>query len=244
MDARSIPRPVDPVMVQQLLVEYFSLEDIRTLCFEMGVDFDDLPGEGKKGKSRELVIYCRNRAMVDKLVNKIRAARSEMPWPMEAGDDESAEKTLADSPARRLYDLVKAFNHNRHQPISNRRTRAGDDIAFRIRELAPELEGQFDLDSWLNSDNVGKRLAAVEYLDWKQDTEYFRSLLDKLFNETPFIQFHILIAINSLVDQLSYTEMKHLRERLAAYDPEGDGSRSLWSQDLQTRVEEWFKFVE
>ncbi len=120
----------------------------------------------------------------------------------------------------------------------------GDEITFQIRELVPELDGQLDVAAWLNSANMGKRIAAVEYLDWKQDTEYLEALLDKLSTAQPFIQFHILIAISSMLDQLGYSEMQLLRKRLRAYDPEGDTSRNLWSQDLRNRVEDWFKLVE
>lgn len=243
MSGDPISRSVDPVRLQGQLVEFFSLEDLRNLCFELGIDFDDLSGEGKKGKARELVIYCRNRAMTDRLIEKARQARPLVTWDQEEEDEAQTEQT-DDSPGRRLYALVKAFNQNRHQPMSTKRTRMGDDIAYQMRELAPELDGQFDVAAWLVSDNIGKRVAAVEFLDWKQDTEYFRILLDRLFVEKPFVQFHILIALNSLLDQLAYNEMRLLQERLKEYNPEGDGSRNLWSVGLQKRVEEWFKLVE
>lgn len=243
MTGDALSRSVDPVRLQAQLVEFFSLEDIRDLCFELGIDFDDLPGEGKKGKARELVIHCRNRAMTEQLIEKAQQARPLVSWEQTTGVEEQPDKTHF-APGRRLYALVKAFNQNRHQPISTRRTRAGDDIAYQMRELAPELDGQFDVIAWLMSDNMGKRVAAVEFLDWKQDTEYFRTLLDRLFVEKPFVQFHILIALNSLLDQLSYDEMRLLRERLNDYNPEGDGSRDLWSRGLQKRVDEWFKLVE
>ncbi|HMT19850.1 MAG TPA: hypothetical protein PKE20_01160, partial [Promineifilum sp.] len=33
-----------------------SLDGLRTLCFRLGVDFDDLPGETKSARARELVL--------------------------------------------------------------------------------------------------------------------------------------------------------------------------------------------
>lgn len=239
-----IPMAIDPIWLRRRLVDYYSLEDIRTLCFDLGVDFDSLPGEGKDGKARELVIYCRNRAMIDTLVENARRARPQLEWLQTVGNDESGEDVNFDTPAKRIYALVKAFNFNRHQPLSSGRTRSGDEIAFKMRELAPELDGQFNVGDWLNSANIGKRVAAVEFLDWKQDTEYFNALLDRLFIDKPFIQFHILIALNSLLDQLSYDDMRFLRERLKDYEPEGDGSRKLWSLGLQKRVNKWFELVD
>ena len=47
--------PADTSMLRRLITERFDLEELRTLCFDLGVDFDSLPGEGKAAKARELV---------------------------------------------------------------------------------------------------------------------------------------------------------------------------------------------
>jgi hypothetical protein len=41
----------------QLIAQHFSSEELRTLCFQLSVDFDDLPGETKTAKIRELILY-------------------------------------------------------------------------------------------------------------------------------------------------------------------------------------------
>jgi hypothetical protein len=48
--------------LREILSERLSLEEIRTLCFDLGIDYDNLPGEGKTAKARELMhldIYSR-----------------------------------------------------------------------------------------------------------------------------------------------------------------------------------------
>jgi len=37
--------------------QYFSLEEIESLCFGMGIDFEGLGGEGKGAKIRELITF-------------------------------------------------------------------------------------------------------------------------------------------------------------------------------------------
>lgn len=244
MTDNPIPVAVDPVRLWEILDEHFTFDELHNLCFALGIDFESLPGDGKKSKAREIVIYCRNRATMEQLVGKVRQERPGLGWDEAPAQDPSTGQNRAESADRRLYSLVTAFNRNRHQPRSSQRTRMGDEITFRIRELVPELDGRFEVAAWLNSANMGKRIAAIEYLDWKQDTEYLGMLLDKLSTEQPFIQFHILITISSMLDQLGYNEMQLLRARLKAYDPEGDASRNLWSRDLQNRVEDWFRLVE
>lgn len=238
--AGPLPDVVDPIALHQKLVEHFTLEEIITLCFKLSIDFDVLPGKEKDGKARELVIYCRNRAMLEHLAQRMREARPHLDRT-DTASGASGPSTRDSTPAQQLYRLVQAFNRNRHQPYSFERTIAGDDLVFQMRELSPHLDGQLDVAAWLRSDNLGKRIAAVQFLDWKQDVEFFAPLLDSLLSEKPFVQFHILIALNSLLDQLDSSQMKTLRNVLAGYSTMGDASRAMWTNELQRRINEWFR---
>ena len=61
--------------VRRILVEYFDLEELRTLCFDLGVDFDNLRGEGKSSKARELIAYLQRRDQLNRLTRYIRQLR-------------------------------------------------------------------------------------------------------------------------------------------------------------------------
>lgn len=233
---------VDPILLRDMLVNYFSIDDLQDLCFEMSVDFDNLPGDTKAAKARELIIFCRNRAKLGSLIEKAKLARPSLNWISESknGGNSYAPKP---TPEQQIYALVMAFNKNRHRAISSQRTQVASEIAFQMRELAPSLDGQLDAARWLNSDSIGKRVAAVVFLDWKQDIEFLVPLLDQLLIERPFVQFQILLALNSMLDQLSYEKMKYLQKRLADYNPEGDSSRTMLSFGIQQRIEYWFAAV-
>lgn len=58
----------------------FSLEEIKSLCTDLGIDYEDLGGEGKDGKARELIAYCQRRNWLDKLLAKCVALRPQFPW--------------------------------------------------------------------------------------------------------------------------------------------------------------------
>ena len=60
--------------------ERFSEEEIRTLCFQMGVEYDDLPGEGRPGKARELVKWCDYRDRADELALICLSERPDVDW--------------------------------------------------------------------------------------------------------------------------------------------------------------------
>jgi hypothetical protein len=58
-----------------ILATMFSADELRTLCFEMAADYDSLPGAGKFGKARELMIYLENRGRLDRLYVAVRRER-------------------------------------------------------------------------------------------------------------------------------------------------------------------------
>jgi hypothetical protein len=43
--------------LRRFMIEFFSLEELRTLCFDLGIDFDELSGEGRSAKVRELLLW-------------------------------------------------------------------------------------------------------------------------------------------------------------------------------------------
>jgi hypothetical protein len=58
-----------------LLNEYFSISDIDSLCFEMGIDDEQLRGQTKDEKARSLVKYVEQNERLDELKRMMRVAR-------------------------------------------------------------------------------------------------------------------------------------------------------------------------
>ena len=200
---------VDLINLQTQLVEHFNLSEMQQLCFELSIDFEELAGDRKTDKARELVKLCYRNGRILEIVKLCAELRPKEVWNkparIYARDSLPAEWI---EPLQRLYRLVREFNRNRHLAFSNERTRQGDEIAFTMREAAPFLFGQFDVGQWLKSESIGKRLAAIKYLDWLQDVEFVGELLGMLVTEKPFLQLHILMTIDSMLDQL---DQKHRR---------------------------------
>jgi hypothetical protein len=220
--------------LRQNLATYFSFDELSTLSFDLGIDFDNIGGEAKEGKARELVKYCYRNGRLDDLLKGAKQAKPKVDWePVVPAELPIAEEPAGnEDPMQRLYALVKAFNRNRHQPFTERRTAEGDDIAYAMREMAPSLLDRFDAGTWLDSNNIGKRLAAVKYLDWYQDIEHFEKLLSMLANERGFLQLHILVTLSSMVDQLDESYQRLLRDTLSRYEVSADASRQFWKQRI------------
>ncbi len=63
------------VELRQVLTTFFNLSELRTLCFDMAIAFEDLYGEGKVDKARELVAYCVRHGRVPELAARCRDLR-------------------------------------------------------------------------------------------------------------------------------------------------------------------------
>jgi hypothetical protein len=63
--------------VYQFIVGHYDLEELRTLCFGLGVNYDTLRGEGTAAKARELLLYLGRRRQLDALLERLRADRPE-----------------------------------------------------------------------------------------------------------------------------------------------------------------------
>jgi tetratricopeptide (TPR) repeat protein len=61
-----------------LLSNRLDIEEVRNVCFYVGVDFDGLGGEGKAAKIRELIQYCQRNEKVAKLLQQLRRIRSDL----------------------------------------------------------------------------------------------------------------------------------------------------------------------
>jgi len=72
--------PVNLGRLHELLAQHFSLEELRTLCFRLGLDIADLPGEGKSAKARELVTYMERRGRTAELIAAEKRERPHIDW--------------------------------------------------------------------------------------------------------------------------------------------------------------------
>jgi len=59
---------VDLVKLRQNIDTYFNDGELNTLCFDMIIDYQDLPGNSKGDKVRELVAYCTRHGLENELV--------------------------------------------------------------------------------------------------------------------------------------------------------------------------------
>ncbi len=58
-----------------IIDNHFNLEELKELCFNLNIDYDNLSGETKKIKISELIKYLNRRSNLKKLIELIQTTR-------------------------------------------------------------------------------------------------------------------------------------------------------------------------
>jgi len=68
--------------LREKLVRYLDRDEIRDLCFDLGIDYEDLPGgERKSAKIRALISHMEKRLILSELVDAVRKIRPKINLP-------------------------------------------------------------------------------------------------------------------------------------------------------------------
>jgi len=96
--------------LHKLIVRHFNLSEIRSLCFQMNIKFDELGGElTLDAKTQELIDYMDRRLMLYELVETLRELRPKAHWPKIAEQTESVSfEPVSMTDSRSLTKLTYA----------------------------------------------------------------------------------------------------------------------------------------
>lgn len=78
------------VQLRQTLSSRLNSDELRTLCFDMGIDYETLAGSNKPALVRELLLYCERRGKLAELVERIVATWPDEAWTQPLNNDPSA----------------------------------------------------------------------------------------------------------------------------------------------------------
>ena len=60
--------------------QYFSFSDVRTLCFNLGVDYENIPGDHRSAFIRNLIVSLAKQGRLQELIAEVRAERAFVDW--------------------------------------------------------------------------------------------------------------------------------------------------------------------
>lgn len=64
-----------------LLQDHFNMEDLRTMCFTLDLDYENIAGDTKEGKCRELILRLGRENRLAELLDYARQKRPIVKWP-------------------------------------------------------------------------------------------------------------------------------------------------------------------
>ena len=70
----------DRTQLREWLERSFDEEELRTLCFDLLVDYESLGGQGKAGKVRALIAYMERHNRIEELIQYCAQKRLDFPW--------------------------------------------------------------------------------------------------------------------------------------------------------------------
>ena len=65
----------DPRRLYDALTQYFSQGELADLAWDMNIDYEEIPGDTKSAKARELIAYCQRRGRLDELSQQVHKRR-------------------------------------------------------------------------------------------------------------------------------------------------------------------------
>jgi hypothetical protein len=72
---------LDQGLFRQLLSYHFSLDELKTLCFDLDIEYDNIPGElTRDAFSRELILYAKRNGLILKLIVLTVTMRPKADW--------------------------------------------------------------------------------------------------------------------------------------------------------------------
>jgi hypothetical protein len=79
-EPKAVTTNVDRIKLRQILINYFSDDELRDLVFDMNLDYEALPGASKAGKARELIAFAERHNRFQDLVELAQRLRPNVAW--------------------------------------------------------------------------------------------------------------------------------------------------------------------
>jgi len=167
--------------LRQLLTTHFDEGELNTFCFDLDVDYDDLPGEGKANKARELVKYLERRGRTHEIVKIGRQVRPDVPWedtPEQAMALQLEQLLTHDlGPELRLLSKQGFVAEDENIP-GGWRVRPQAFLWWLADELVRTVRRETFFDGWLQKQDLDILLTRDEREHWNKAIRAVAGMLD------------------------------------------------------------------
>lgn len=74
----TLPPHLAPLREQ--MTQAFDISELQSLCFDLGIAYDDLPGDTRTGLAQALIVYCHERGRMFDLLSRCQRLRPRLVW--------------------------------------------------------------------------------------------------------------------------------------------------------------------
>jgi len=78
---------MDRAKLRKAITDHFTIDELKTLCFDLHIEYENLDGETRQAKVRELVSYCERTGLMASLLDAVQAMRPNLDLAGMAGDE-------------------------------------------------------------------------------------------------------------------------------------------------------------
>lgn len=137
------------ILLRQLLLERFNDSELRMLCSDLDIEYDDLAGGERASKARELIEYLQRRQRLPELITMGRHLRPDVNWPQVMV---AAARTDADTNATGNLFPASYVEARGHGALHSDHIRVANDarawlINFERTGWGPLLQDAIELES-------------------------------------------------------------------------------------------------
>jgi hypothetical protein len=171
---------MDLPQLRDFIVAHFNDNELRDLCFDLGIDYESLPGEGKAAKARELTAYCQRRdrlAELEATCLRLRSDASNAPAPADrpsarSTGNQSGGVTINAQTVNITGDVTgrdKTVASSTSASDSGSTPPAPPPPPTKLQATPPPAEDQFDYDVFISYSSKDKEWVRGELLQALED---------------------------------------------------------------------------
>jgi CHAT domain/Effector-associated domain 7 len=101
---------MDRTTLRETIRETLDSEELRDLCDDLGIDYDDLRGESKSAKARELVLYCERHSLMSELEAAYQRLQDKLSKKKESPETLPKEQATSKTTDEIFADLEIRFH--------------------------------------------------------------------------------------------------------------------------------------
>jgi hypothetical protein len=127
---------INRLKLRQLLTTHFNEGELRTFCFDLGIDYDDIPGNTKTNKVTEIITYLERRNQLTDLLIIGQSLRSDIPWKI-ATNQSDLNAIIPNIPPEQSGEtkITIYYSFTRYDDINNE-----GKITYFIQKLSKEIQ--------------------------------------------------------------------------------------------------------